>query len=80
MGEDRFNVLMLLYVHKNIDLNIEQIVTVYAQKHPRQMLLLVHLCASLKCNLCINKIIALKQKEKTEETRAICIVINVTVT
>jgi len=40
MGEDRFNALMLLYVHKNIDLKVEQIITTHAHKHPRRMLLL----------------------------------------
>jgi len=40
MGEDRFNALMLLYVHTNIALDIDTIVTMYAQKHPRRMLLL----------------------------------------
>jgi len=40
MGGDRFNALMLLYVHKNTALDIDSIVTMYARKHPRRMLLL----------------------------------------
>jgi len=40
MGEERFNALMLLYVHKNITLDIDCVVTMHARKHPRRMLLL----------------------------------------
>ena len=35
MGEDRLNSLLLLYVHRDIELNID----IYARKHPRRMLL-----------------------------------------
>ena len=37
MGEDRFNALVLMFVLKDIKLNINKIVNVYAQRHPRRM-------------------------------------------
>ena len=37
MGEDRLNALLLLYIHKDIDINICKIVDMFAQKHPRRM-------------------------------------------
>ena len=40
MGEDRFNALVLLYVHKDIDIDENEIVDMYASRHPRRMLLL----------------------------------------
>ena len=40
MGEDRFNALMLLYVHKDIELNIDAIIDSYSLKYPRRMLLI----------------------------------------
>ena len=40
MGEDRFNSLILLYVHKDIELNNDQIIDNFARKHPRRMLFL----------------------------------------
>ena len=44
MGEDRFNALMLLYVHKDIELNIDAIVDSYSRKYPRRMLLIDPIC------------------------------------
>ena len=41
MGEDRFNALMLLYVHKDIELNIDAIIDSYSRKYPRRMTLFV---------------------------------------
>ena len=38
--EDRFNALVLLFVHKNAELNTDKIIDMYARKHPRRMLLL----------------------------------------
>jgi len=40
MGEDRFNSLILLYVHNDIELNIDKIIDNFARKHPRRMLFL----------------------------------------
>ena len=40
MGEDRFNSLILLYVHKDIELNIDKIIDNFARKHQRRMLFL----------------------------------------
>ena len=40
MGEDRFNALMLLYVHKDIELKIDAIIDSYSRKYPRRMLLM----------------------------------------
>ena len=44
MGEDRFNALMLLYVHKDIELNIDAIIDSYSRKYPRRMLLMDPIC------------------------------------
>ena len=40
MGEDRFNALILMYVNNDIEINIEEIIDIFATKHPRRMLLL----------------------------------------
>jgi hypothetical protein len=40
MNEDRFNALILLFVHKDIKLDIDDIINAYARKHPRRMTLL----------------------------------------
>ncbi|XP_072172497.1 52 kDa repressor of the inhibitor of the protein kinase-like [Diadema setosum] len=37
MGEDRLNGLMLLYQHSDIRLNYDEIVDMYARRHPRRM-------------------------------------------
>jgi hypothetical protein len=39
MGEDRFNALLLLYVHKDIEIDISKVVEMYARQYPRRMLL-----------------------------------------
>jgi len=39
MGEDRFNALLLMYVHKDIQIDINKIVDKFAGKHPRKMML-----------------------------------------
>ena len=39
MGEDRFNVLMLLYVHNDIEIDISKVVEMYSRQYPRRMLL-----------------------------------------
>ena len=44
MGEDRFNALMLLDVHKDIELNIDAIIDSYGRKYPRRMLLIYPIC------------------------------------
>ena len=40
MTEDRFNALVLLFVHRDIDLDICAVIDMYARKHPRRMTLL----------------------------------------
>ena len=40
MGQDRFNALILLYIHKDIALDVHKIIDMYAQRHPRRMTLL----------------------------------------
>ena len=45
MGEDRFNALMILYVHKDyIELNIDAIIDSYSRKYPRRMFLIDPIC------------------------------------
>ena len=39
MSEGRLNALLRLYVHKDIQLDFEELVTAYGHKHPRRMLL-----------------------------------------
>ena len=39
MSEGRLNALLRLYVHKDIQLHFEEVVTAYGHKHPRRMLL-----------------------------------------
>ena len=39
MGEDRFNALILLYVHKDIEIDISKVVEMYARQYPRRMIL-----------------------------------------
>jgi len=39
MSEERFNALVLLYVHSDIELDYDVIVDKYANKYPRRMLL-----------------------------------------
>ena len=36
--------LMLLYVHKDIELNIDAIIDSYSRKYPRRMLLIDPIC------------------------------------
>ena len=40
MGEDRLNALLLLYVHRDIEINVDEVVDMYARRHPRRMLFL----------------------------------------
>lgn len=40
MSEDRMNALTLLFIHKDIALNYEHVIDIFAKKHPRKMLLL----------------------------------------
>jgi hypothetical protein len=40
MTNDRFNALTLLFVHKDIELDIDAVIDLYARKHPRRMILL----------------------------------------
>ena len=39
MSEGRLNALLRLYVHKDIQLDCEEVVTTYGNKHPRRMFL-----------------------------------------
>ena len=43
MGEDRFNALILQYEQRNTVLDIDKIIDNFAQKHPRNILLIVPL-------------------------------------
>jgi len=40
MSEDRFNALVLLFVHKDIELDMDAVIDMYARRHPRRMILL----------------------------------------
>ena len=40
MSQDRLNSLLLLYVHKDIQLNYDAVVDLYASRYPRRMALL----------------------------------------
>ena len=44
MGEDRFNALVLMYVHKDIELDLDKIIDIFARRHPRRMILFNPLC------------------------------------
>jgi hypothetical protein len=39
MGEDRFKALILLYVYKDIEIDISKVVEMYARQYPMRMLL-----------------------------------------
>ena len=39
MGKVRFNALVLVYVHKDIELDLDKIIDIFARRHPRRMLL-----------------------------------------
>ena len=39
MGQQRLNALMLLYIHKDIQINYPNIIDIYANRYPRRMLL-----------------------------------------
>lgn len=39
MGEDRLNALLLLYIHKDIKIDYNEIVNMFANKNPRRMIL-----------------------------------------
>jgi predicted metal-dependent peptidase len=39
MGEDRFKALILLYVYKDIEIDISKVVEMYARQYPRRVLL-----------------------------------------
>ena len=38
MGQQRLNALMLLYIHKDIQINSPKIIDIYANRYPRRML------------------------------------------
>ena len=40
MSQDRFNALVLLFVHRDIALDYNKIINMFANRHPRRMLLL----------------------------------------
>ena len=42
MGEDSVN--FIVYVHKDIELNIDAIIDSYSRKYPRRMLLIDPIC------------------------------------
>lgn len=37
MKEDRLNGLALLHVHNDLEINIERVIDIFAQKHPRRL-------------------------------------------
>ena len=39
MGEDRFKALILLYVYKDIEIDLSKVVEMYARQYPRLVLL-----------------------------------------
>lgn len=39
MCQDRFNALILMHVHRDIKLDINKIIDIFASKHPRRMML-----------------------------------------
>ena len=41
MSESRFNALILMYVHRYIELDYDKIIDFFATKHPRKMLLVL---------------------------------------
>jgi len=47
MGQERFVALLLLYVHKDIQLDINKIIDIFAQKHPRRLTFVNPLSSSL---------------------------------
>jgi len=47
MGQDRFNALMLLFVHKDIKVDFDTVIQRYATRHPRKMLLMNPLSLSV---------------------------------
>ena len=40
MGEERLNALSLVYIHRDIFLDYDKIIDIYASKYPRRMLLI----------------------------------------
>ena len=40
MKQDRLTALILLYIHRDISLDYDKIIDIYATRHPRRMLLL----------------------------------------
>ena len=40
MGQERLNALMLLYIHKDIALDYDAVIDIFARKNPRKMLFL----------------------------------------
>ena len=40
MGEERLNALSLVYIHRDIFLDYDKIINIYASKYPRRMLLI----------------------------------------
>jgi hypothetical protein len=40
MGEDRLNALLLLFIHRDIELDYEKIVDMFARRNARRMLLI----------------------------------------
>ena len=40
MGEERLNALLLLYIHRDISLDFDKIIDMYASRYPKRMLLI----------------------------------------
>ena len=40
IGEERLNALLLLYIHRDISLDFDKIIDMYASRYPKRMLLI----------------------------------------
>jgi len=40
MGQERLNALLLLFIHRDIELNYEKVVDIFARRNNRRMLLI----------------------------------------
>ena len=50
MGQQRLNALMLLYIHKDIQINYPKIIDIYANRYPKRMLFKIHWLKNKKKN------------------------------
>ena len=45
MGEERLNGLALMHTHRDMELNLEEIIDLFATRHPRWMNMMNILCS-----------------------------------